>query len=57
MDKDIEKLIKEVHKIIDYSVCMQMATGYKAENKFNYLYLMDILEDIKSKKVQLAPQN
>jgi len=51
MNKDIEELITEIYKLIDYSICMQMATGYKAENKFNYLYLIDMIE--KFQKVHL----
>lgn len=47
MDKLIEDLIKETYKLIDYSLCMQMATGYKGENKPNYLYITRLVEDIK----------
>jgi len=47
MDKLIEDLIKEMYKLIDYSLCMQMATGYKGENKPNYLYITRLVEDIK----------
>jgi hypothetical protein len=45
-----KKLANMLDEVIDYSMCMEMATGYKTKYKPNMLAMCRFLQEVKEKE-------
>lgn len=51
--ENLKELCKRTGELVDYASCMQMATGYKLRDKFNYIGLLYILGEARRELEQI----